>query len=626
MRGLPGRCALLVLLLSGLRLSGQSQEEFSQQHVGRVVDWSYQHTVLSGGLQAADLDAASKEPRLLFHLAERNLVHLSRTGSLLRMEPREPKREVPLLSSRRHKFIDGTDVTRMKKRDLQIDWSLSLGAGVVAAYNFPAKYTFDINAAPSCANDYAVFGLNVPGVTGGQANMVGVNNLYSGANPRLCGANPTITWSYNGSTAAGSVLTSTTISLDGKKVAYVESTAGGAIFHVLAWRAGEGSSATNAAAPTLNGFCTATTSCLKSVTFSSTGTTTLASPWVDYQTDKAFVASDDGKIYRISCVFACAANSQPTVDWTFTLPVAGTGGATLRPNGPVYDFPSGRLFVGDQLGELWVINASTGTPTLNAGPVMVGGGGCTTAHPPGRTGTGADCTASGSSFGIPDSVIMDSSSGSQRIFAFSGNDGTVGASAVVAQLKMDLTSPVRVHVGLGSVANVATNVDLHSGTFDNNYWGASPATGELFMCGTGAADTTPTHYWIGFTSYPTINSTFAGSLQRTNVAGLPCAPYTEIFNPNINLGGTANHHDLLISGLVGAGGNGWIITNDISLGSVPAGLNTVNYPGGISGVIIDNVSTSGQASSVYFSTLGVVNVGGCATLRCAVKLTQLNLQ
>jgi len=340
---------------------------------------------------------------------------------------------------------------------------------------------------------------------------------------------------------------------------------------------------------------------------------------VDYQTDKAFVGSDDGKIYRISCVFSCALNAQPQVDWTFTLPVAGTGGAQPKPNGPVYDYPSGRLFVGDQLGELWVINAKGSTPTLNAGPVMIGGGGCTTTHPPGRTGTGADCTATGTAYGIPDSIILDASGASQRIFVMSGNNGTAGASAVVAQLRMDLTGTVSVPIGLGGV-------DLHAGAFNNAYWGGSPATGALFLCGTGAADTTPTHYWIGFTSYPTMNSTPTGSLQRFNVADLPCAPYTEIYNPNLALGGNANDHDLLMSGLVGAGTNGYIITNDISSGSVIAGLNTVNYPGGISGIVVDNVSTQNQASSMYFTTLTNSTVGSCGNTRCAVKLRQLNLQ
>jgi hypothetical protein len=602
-------CLSVTACLGGV---GQAQEQPPRQHVGRVVDWSYHHVTLSGGLPAADLDRAKAEPRILFRLAERNLPSASTEARRFGPDGRAPRR--PILPG----------------RGMKIDWSIPLGAGIVAPNMFPAKYSFDINATPSCPGDYVVFGLNVAGATPGQANLVGVNNLYSGANPRLCAANPTVTWAYNGSTAGGAVLTSPVISLDGKRIAYVESAAGATVFHVLALKATEGTAATVAVTPTLNGSCTGTvavptSSCLKSVALSATSTDTLSSPWVDYQTDKAFVGTDDGKIYRISCVFACALNTQPLVDWVFTLPVAGTGGAAAKPNGPVYDFPSGRLFVGDQLGELWLINASGASPSLNAGPVMIGGGGCTTTNPPGRTGTPVPCTASGGSFGIPDSVIMDSSGASQRIFAFSGNDGTAGASAVVAQLRMDLTGLVRTHVGLGSVGNATTNVDIHSGTFDNKYFGAAPNTGELFVCGTGPGNTNPYHYWIGFTSYPVMNTAPTGSIARSPTApGLACSPYSEIFNPNIDLGG--NDHDLLISGLMGAGTNGQIITNDISSGAIAIGLSNVSYPGGVSGVVVDNVSTSGQASSVYFSTQGVVNVGSCTNARCAVKLTQLALQ
>ena len=609
-----GRCILtFALFLACLGLASPAQDQPRQQHVGRVLDWSYHHVTLSGGLPAADLDRAKAEPRILFHLAERNLYRASSgpggRGDGAGRDPRRP--------------------SRPRSHGLKIDWSVPLGTGIVAPYMFPAKYSFDIAATPNCTNDYVVFGLNVAGATPGQANLVGVNNLYSGATPRLCLANPTVNWAYNGSTAGGSVLTSPVISLDGKRVAYVESAAGSAVFHVLAWKAGEGTSATAAATPTLNGACTGTvanptSSCLKSVAFSATATATLSSPWVDYSTDKAFVGSDDGKIYRISCVFNCGVNTQPTVDWTFTLPVAGTGGTTATPNGPVYDSQSGRLIVGDQLGELWTISASGATPSVFAGPVMIGGGGCSTAHPPGRTGTGTNCTASGGSFGIPDSVILDASS--SKIFAFSGNDGTAGASAVVAQLNENLTGLVRVHVGRGSVGSTIANWNIHSGAFDNAYFGATPSSGHLFMCGTGASDTQPWHYWIGFTAYPTMNSTPSGSLLRYAVADLPCAPYSELFNPSITLSGGTGDHDLLVSGLVGAGANGYIITNDISLGAITVGEAFVNYPGGVSGVIIDNVSSSGQASSVYFSTQGVVNVGSCANARCAVKLTQLGLQ
>ncbi len=512
---------------------------------------------------------------------------------------------------------------------MTIDWSVSLGVGNVAPNMFPAKYSFDINATPSCANDYVVFGLNVAG-SAGQANLVGVTNLYSGTGG-ACATGPTVNWAYNGSTAGGAILTSPVLSLDGSRIAYVESAAGKTVFHVLDWKAGEGTSATAAVAPKLVGApCTASTSCLWSVTLSNTATDTLSSPWIDYQTDTAFVGTDDGKIYKISCVFTCALTAQPTVLWSFALTPAGTGGAAAAPNGPVYDFPSGRLFVGDQLGELWVINAkSNTTPTLNAGPVMIGGGGCTVAHPPGRTGTGADCTANGGSYGIPDSVLMDSAGGVQKIFAFSGNDGTAGASAVMAQLGMNLSALVRVHIGLGSVGNTTTNVDIHSGAFDNNYFGATPATnGHLFACGTITTDTSAAFYWIGFTSYPTMNSTATGSIARGTTAGNPCTPITEIYNPNVNLntGGGAAIHDIVISGVTGPDPNGVLRTDNIGTGTITGTLSGATYPGGVSGIIWDNVSTSGQASSVYFSTLTNSTTGTCGGTRCAVKLTQKGLQ
>lgn len=595
----------MVLLGFSVTSVAQQPSAAAQGHVGRVQDWSYHHVVYSGGWTASDMSAAAKrEPRILFRLAERML-----DGD--RERPISPV--VP-----NKKKIDGGGGG--PRRNVRVDWSVNLGAGVVAANMYPAKFSFDVNGAPDCVQDYVVFGLNVAGASGGQANLVGINRLYSGPAPRLCNNNnPLVNWAYNGTTVAGgAVRTSPSLSLDGTKVAYVESTATRTIFHVLTWRAGEGTSATTAVNPTANGACTVATSCLKSLTLSATVTDTFSSPWVDFATDKGFVGSDDGRIYRISCVFTCALNSNPTIDWTFTLPVAGTGGATPRPNGPVYNSPYGTLFVGDQLGEVWVIQANGPVPTLFAGPVMVGGGGCTTTNPPGRTGTPAPCTPTGNGFGIPDSVLLDASGASERILVFSGNDGTVGASAAVVQMTQNLANLVRVHVGLGGL-------DIHTGAFDNNYWGITPSTGRLFMCGTGAANTNPFHYWIGFSAYPVIDSVPTGSLQRIGVAGVLCTPYTEFFNPNIDLGGVPGHHDLLVSGLVDPT-NGYVITNDISTGSFANALNFVAYANGISGVVIDNNSTSGQTSSVYFSTLTTANVGTCANQRCAVKLTQASLQ
>lgn len=595
------RFVLSWLLIGVLPAAAQRSEQLGESHMGRVTDWSSRHVVVSGALSADNLEAARNEPRILFHLAERNLV---RNEAPADSTPFADTDEADTAAD----ILEGWRFRERRSRSLKRDWSLSLGAGAVAQSKFPAKYGFSITATPSCSNDFVVFGLNVTGATGGQANLVGVTNLYSGTGG-FCTSGPTVNWAYNGSTAGGKVLTSPTISLDGTKIAYVESASGSSVFHVLTWFAGQGTSATASAGPAVPPNCTVsatsvpTSSCLKSVIYSSTASTTLADAWVDYATDKGFVASDDGKISRISCVFKCALNAQPAIDWTYTLPVAGTGGAQPVPNSPVYNYATGQLFVGDQLGELWVINAAVSTPTLGAGPIMIGGGGCTTAHPPGRTGTGTNCTATGTAYGIPDAVIVDSTSG--RIYAFSGNNGK---NAVVAQLTMSLTSEVAVPIG-------ESGVNIYSGAFDNEYWGTTPSTGELFVCGTDPTATYPYLYWIGFSSYPTMNSAATDSVYELDEPNIPCTPLTEFYNPNLNLGGVTGDHDLLMGGLVSST-YGYLVTFDISSGS-PTLLDDASYPGGISAIIVDNDSLDGQASSMYFGTL---------TGNTAVKLTQLNLQ
>ena len=60
----------------------------------------------------------------------------------------------------------------------------------------PAKFVFDVNAAPSCTNDYAVIGIPANPTSGGQANIVGVNNLYSGVPGALCATGPTVMFAY----------------------------------------------------------------------------------------------------------------------------------------------------------------------------------------------------------------------------------------------------------------------------------------------------------------------------------------------------------------------------------------------------------------------------------------------
>lgn len=59
-----------------------------------------------------------------------------------------------------------------KKDSTKRDWSVSLGSGGVAQGMYPAKYSFDVDAEPSCTADYAAFPINVStGAT--RAHVVG---------------------------------------------------------------------------------------------------------------------------------------------------------------------------------------------------------------------------------------------------------------------------------------------------------------------------------------------------------------------------------------------------------------------------------------------------------------------
>lgn len=615
----------LVSFLALTAFSSAAQTE----HRGIVLDDTTRHVVVPGGFTPANLAAAERDPRvwMLLQLHQNQLrspyAGISGTDPTIQLETTSGVVEPTVSTDVQGKAVPQSGST-------PVDWSVPLGSGSLLVGQWPAKYGFNPDSTPSCSDDYVVFGLDVAGVTGGQANLVGINQLYSGSNPTgICGTTPHVNWAYNGSTAGGKILTSPALSLDGTKVAYVESASGSSILHILTWKAGQGISATDAAKPTLVGSCTSTSSCLASVTYSTTSTTTLASIYPDYSSaDKGYVASDDGKIYRISCLFHCALNANPTVDWVFTLPVAGTGGAKPVPTMPIYD-GSTYVFVADQLGEVWSIDVSGASPVLAGKPLMIGGGGCTTTDPPGRTGTTNPCNASGGSYGVPDGVMIVTGT-DEEVFAVSGNDGTENASAVVVEMNPTLTTQVRDSIGIGSVGNTTTDVNLYLGSFDNAFWN-DPAEGHFYVCGTGkttATSTQPWDYWIGFTDYPTMSSTpTQAPYVNIPISGAACTDLEEMYNTNIDLGGNDNDHDMLLGGVIDPT-YGPLILDDVSDGSIaePDIANAL-FPGGVSNFVIDNISTDAQASSWYFATLKATsNVTGCSSESCAVKVHQSNLQ
>jgi hypothetical protein len=124
------------------------------------MDWSSKHVVFTGGFSAEQAAKMWNEPRAYAQW----LLHGNAppgSGLLPRRHWRRRWRRVARGSMRR-------------------DWAVSLGAGGVAQGMFPAKFSFSVNATPSCTADFVVFPVNAP--TGNtRANVVGTFSAAPGA-------------------------------------------------------------------------------------------------------------------------------------------------------------------------------------------------------------------------------------------------------------------------------------------------------------------------------------------------------------------------------------------------------------------------------------------------------------
>ncbi len=418
-----------------------AQEAAAPRHTGVPQDWSQSHIVFSRDALAQHPDLIYQEPRILFQAMQRW---------------QAPNSNV----------FHGADPLPASVNDSgQRDWFLALGSKVVY-HMFPAKYSFDPAAPPDCTNDYVVFGMvaiGVPGASGGHANLVALNNLYvNSSGTGFCsGTAPKVLFAYNITTVTGGkISTSPVLSLDGTKVAFVESVPGTspkAIFHVLTWTAGQGA-INNAAVP----------GSMTSLTFSPTSNCTSSSPWVDYGADTAYVGSDHGIVYKIAGVF----NGTPTLVNTGGWPVTVHINFHLTP--PVLDGGRRALMVGSSDGVLYKINTTTGALT----PLRVGKNGGTTS-------------------GIVGAPIVDVTNGTTFVVSANGASSVPGGfSAVLVQANTATMAEMsRAPIGLGSSGG--TDLNLYEPAPSNDYF-TKPSTGVIRLCGTDPANTNPWQYAFGF--------------------------------------------------------------------------------------------------------------------------------
>jgi hypothetical protein len=199
-------------------------------------------------------------------------------------------------------------------------------------------------------NNFA-WGAVAAGTNGAQANIVGLNELYSGSGTPLCGhADPEFIFSY--ASGVGPVATSPNISRSGTEISYVENDPNiGAILHVLTFGSGAteygaacaGSNVgtampTCATAPVIPGSTANSVAtdfmlplgliAANAVTGAAGAKDSFSSPFVDYVNDTTYVGDDNGYVYSITPTFtstpAYAAGNFPVHVSPSPAPVAPT--------------------------------------------------------------------------------------------------------------------------------------------------------------------------------------------------------------------------------------------------------------------------------------------------------------
>jgi hypothetical protein len=466
-------------------------------------------------------------------------------------------------------------------------------------------------------------------------NIAAFNHLYStqGVAGGLCAQDgPSVYWSYYTSTAfgEGTTPTSPALSLDGTKVAFVQS-AGSASLQIVKWKAGQGTIATPALPDTdITGAdwstCPAGNSCIQTLPFSDGIADTTSPPFVDYKNDVLYVGDNFGFLHKFTGVFKTTPK-EVTVGWPIAL-----SGTDSPISGPVFDSVSGNIYVGDSTGSLLYVR--------DVGSTV---GTCSTGVPP---CVGATIVAVGAGGSVVDAPIVDSTT--QMVFAVNGTDTT--NHGTILQASTDLTTSV-VSFNIGGTAAGSA---LYGGAFDNTYFNSSPGAiaGHMYVCGKDNTKVdSPALYQLSFNTSGVLTGVGTALTSLTGASGEACSPVTEFFNTgtsvdwiffsignNANTGAVANAIPIGSACQSGAAsGAGCIISVNLTvLGTFPPALvsNTAPLPanaaGGASGIVVDNVGTSPETSNIYFS-LGGNSVGAgpglpsCNTTAgtgCAIKLTQ----
>ena len=669
-----GFLALAVAAMLGTPAGGQSVSAGNLHITGVPDDWSHHHIIFSNpGTEERAIQKGAQEKWLQIVSDPRYLVQ-----QLKKTQPAQgPGADDVAFRNSYSTEIVRTDAAIYrkpnpghipKKGQIKKDWSMSLAGGTttgaMAPNAFPATYSYFPDAA-SCSHDYAVYATGLAGTTT-QATIVGYTNIYKST---CTGSIPSNAFAYN---TGGTATQSPVISLDGTKIAYVQTVGTAASLVLLTPDTGSGGTAAAPVAATLKTPATyfgCTAPCYTTVPLSGGANDTNSSPFYDYATDTIFVGDNAGKLHKITTVFSGTPTEVITGGW----PAAASTKTSPILTSPVYDPTSGLVFVGDATGWLHSVSAAAGTVV-----------------------TAANQNACNTN-GFVDAPLVDSTKEYVYVFVGYSCGGTTHTGYINRYSASSALSGQSFGTALAlspssSVANV-----LRGGEFDNQYYATSGTAGNLYVCAYGSLLRIP----VALTSFATYNTPVSaattcspvtevlGSSANTTLstamttgqttitvasgAGFTTNQYLQVDSEIMRLGtltsGTtynvtraqgsttaathlANAAVQQISGdwiymSVAANGNatsngitctGACLYNYNVFNSTTAGTPTagVAASGGTSGISIDNTLTGAGQSQIYYTTQGGATCSGIngagvgaigyGTHGCAVQVSQSGLQ
>jgi len=363
---------------------------------------------------------------------------------------------------------------------------------------------------------------------------------------------------------------SVSISQSGTQVAFIENLpTGSSYFHVLTIGT-TGTNGTSATAAVTPGAAGGNNAVDQRVALSPDGGTTNQSstnaPFVvytpndasdvAYATTYSWAGGGSGYLYKLANIFD---GSAPTIVWSLAIDAV--------PSAPVYDAISNKIFFTDSNGRIDYVTDS-GTPAVVYGATVAPG---TTSEFP---------------------VMVDSTH--EMVYASFNSNGT---NAVIVQAPTSMASSVTVAVGPAT-----TIYEGPYGVEFNNAWYTGSGTPVMYVAGTGTGDI-PTLYGVGFGAGGVMNTSVA-AFAPLATGNADSSPLTEFYNATLG-------KDYLFAGVTnncvavtGGGTGGCVMSLDITSGFpvVTAAATALPAAGGTTGIVVDNESGVGQASSIYYGT------------------------